>query len=60
MFLTGFNDYEHDRSQNLTIRFVAGADLVQRLVHYGHDVEAVEDVQRLGTLLADHIQVGLP
>jgi hypothetical protein len=24
MFLTGFNDYEHDRFQNLTIRFVAG------------------------------------
>ena len=24
MFLTGFNDYEHDRFQNLNIRFVAG------------------------------------
>ena len=24
MFLTGFNDYEHDRFQNLDIRFVAG------------------------------------
>src|ERR1019366_6894581 len=25
MFLTGFNDYEYDRFQNLTIRFVAGS-----------------------------------
>ena len=34
-----------------------GADLVQRLVHLGDDVEAVEDVQRLGTFLADDVQM---
>ena len=27
LFVTGFNDYEHDRFQNLDIRFVAGAGL---------------------------------
>ena len=37
-----------------------GADLIQRLVHLGDDVEAVENVQRLGTFVADHVQVGLP
>ena len=37
-----------------------GANLVQRLVHLGDDVKAVEDMQRLGTFLADHVQVGLP
>jgi hypothetical protein len=38
----------------------SGADLIQRLIHLGDNVEAVEDVQRLGTPLADHVQVGLP
>jgi len=32
MFLTGFNDYEHDRFQNLDIRFVAGGGLGVKLV----------------------------
>src|SRR5216684_1534333 len=31
-----------------------------RLIHLGDDVEAVEDVQRLGTFLTDHVQVRLP
>ena len=32
MFLTGFNDYEHDRFQNLNIRFVAGGGAGVRAV----------------------------
>src|SRR5271167_4743323 len=39
---------------------LSGADLIQRLIHLGDDVEAVEDMQGLGTFLADHIQVGSP
>src|SRR5713226_6178066 len=39
---------------------LGGADLIQRLIHLGDDVEAVEDVQRLGTFLTDHVQVRLP
>ena len=39
---------------------LGGADLIQGLIHLGDDVEAIEDVQRLGTFLADHVQVGLP
>ena len=38
----------------------AGADLVQSLVHLGDDVEAVEDMQRLGAFLADDLQIGFP
>jgi hypothetical protein len=37
-----------------------GPNLVQGLVHLSHDMEAVEDVQRLRTFLANHVQVGLP
>jgi len=37
-----------------------GADLIQRLIDLGDDVEAVVDMQRLGTFLVDHVQVGLP
>ena len=37
-----------------------GADVVERLVYFGHDVEPVEDIERLGTHLADHPQVGFP
>src|SRR6266853_3019654 len=60
---------EHAPARLLEQRLVAvlshsacfgGADLIQRLVHLGDDVEAVENVQRLGTFLADHVQVGLP
>jgi putative salt-induced outer membrane protein YdiY len=32
MFLTGFNDYEHDRFQNLNLRFVAGGGAGVRAV----------------------------
>src|ERR1019366_4815971 len=39
---------------------LGGADLIQRLIHLGDDVDAVEDMQRLGTFLTDHLQVGLP
>ncbi len=38
----------------------SGADLVESLVHFRHDVETVEDVERLGALLADDLQIGLP
>jgi hypothetical protein len=38
----------------------SGADFIQRLIHLGDDLEAVEDVRRMGTFLADHVQVGLP
>ena len=37
-----------------------GAHFVQGFVHFGHDVKAVEDVQRLGTFFANDFQVGLP
>jgi hypothetical protein len=39
-----------------TARF-AGADLIEGLVHFGHDVEAIEDMQGLGASLADDLQV---
>jgi len=37
-----------------------GTDIVQGLVHIGDDVEAVEDMQRLGAVLADELQIGFP
>jgi len=37
-----------------------GADLVERLVHFRDDMEAVENVQGVGTFLTDNLQVGLP
>ena len=37
-----------------------GADVVESLVHLGHDVEPVEDIECLGTLLADHAQIRFP
>ena len=39
---------------------LAAADLVNRLVHLLHDVEAVQDVDGLLQLLGNHVQVGLP
>jgi hypothetical protein len=36
-----------------------GADLVEGLVHFGDDVEPVEDMQGLGALLPDDLQIGL-
>jgi hypothetical protein len=37
-----------------------GADLVERLVHFGDDVEPVKNVQGLGTLLPADLQIRLP
>jgi hypothetical protein len=39
---------------------LGGANLIQGLVHFRDDVEAVQNMQGQGTLLADHLQVGLP
>ncbi len=38
----------------------SGADLIESLVHLRDDMEAVEDVQSLGALLANDLQIGLP
>jgi putative salt-induced outer membrane protein YdiY len=49
MFLTGFNDYEHDRFQNLNIRFVAGGGAGVKAVKSEHtqlDFDAGIDYQR--------------
>jgi hypothetical protein len=49
MFLTGFNDYEHDRFQNLTIRFVAGGGQGVKAVKSGNiqlDFDAGIDYRR--------------
>jgi putative salt-induced outer membrane protein YdiY len=49
MFLTGFNDYEHDRFQNLNIRFVAGGGAGVRAVKKQHtqlDFDGGADYQR--------------
>ena len=48
-FLTGFNDYEHDRFQNLSIRFVAGVGAGVRAMKSEHaqlDFDAGVDYQR--------------
>ena len=49
MFLTGFNDYEHDRFQDLNIRFVAGGGAGVRAVKSERtqlDFDAGVDYQR--------------
>jgi len=49
MFVTGFNDYEHDRFQNLDIRFVAGGGAGVRAVKSENlqlDFDAGVDYQR--------------
>jgi putative salt-induced outer membrane protein YdiY len=49
MFLTGFNDYEHDRFQDLSIRFVAGGGAGVRALKSEHtqlDFDAGVDYQR--------------
>ena len=49
MFLTGFNDYEHDGFQGLTLRFVAGGGAGVRAVKSEHtqlDFDAGIDYQR--------------
>src|SRR5215471_13107117 len=37
-----------------------GTNLVKGFVHVGDDMKAVEDMQGLGALLADELQIGLP
>ena len=37
-----------------------GADLIESLVHLGHDMETIEDMERLGALFADDLQIGFP
>ena len=37
-----------------------GTDVVQCLIHVGDDVKAVEDMQRLGAVFADQLQIGFP
>ena len=37
-----------------------GADLIERLVHIGDDMETVEDMQGLGAVLPNELQIGLP
>ena len=37
-----------------------GADVIERLVHLGHDVEPVKDVEGLGTLFPNHTQIRFP
>src|SRR5258708_6824228 len=37
-----------------------GTDVVECLVHIGDDVEAVEDMQGLGAVFADELQIGFP
>jgi putative salt-induced outer membrane protein YdiY len=49
LFVTGFNDYEHDRFQNLNLRFVAGAGLGVRAAKTDRaqlDFDAGLDYQR--------------
>ena len=49
IFLTGFNDYEHDRFQNLDIRFAGGGGAGVKLVKSENlhlDVDAGADYQR--------------
>src|ERR1035441_3150810 len=49
MFLTGFNDYEHDGFQNLNIRFVAGVGAGVRAMKSEHaqlDFDGGADYQR--------------
>src|SRR5580658_2519155 len=38
----------------------SGTNLIQGLVHFGGDVEAVQDMQGQGTLVPNHVQIGLP
>ena len=36
------------------VRFL-GPNLVERLVHFGHDVEAIQEMESFGTFLADDL-----
>jgi hypothetical protein len=51
--------YRHIAFAQHAARFF-GANLIQSLVHFRDDMEAVENVQRLGALLANDLQIGLP
>ena len=35
-------------------------DVIERLIHLGHDVESVKEVECLGTLLANDAQIRFP
>ena len=39
---------------------LVSADIVESLVHLCHDVEPVEDMEGIGALLADDLQIGFP
>jgi len=38
----------------------SGADFVEGFVHFRDDMETIENMQGLGTFLADDLQVGFP
>src|SRR6266849_1921115 len=54
--------FPEDRGTALTSHAAGflGTDVIQSLVHIGDDVEAVEDMQRLGAVFADQLQIGFP
>ncbi len=57
MFVTGFNDFEHDRFQNLDLRFVAGGGLglrVRKTERAQLDFDAGVDYQRENFMNALH------
>ena len=37
-----------------------GAYLIESVIHLGDNMEAIEDVERLGAVLLDEAQIGLP
>ena len=39
---------------------LVSADIIESLIHLCHDVEPVEDMEGIGALLADNLQIGLP
>lgn len=57
LFATGFNDYEHDRFQNLDLRFVAGGGLGMHVVKTEHtqlDFDAGLNYQRENFMNGTH------
>ena len=54
--------FPEDRGAALTSHAAGflGTDVVQCLVHIGDDVKAVEDMQRLGAVFMDQLQIGFP
>lgn len=49
----------HESFARHAARF-SGADFIESLVHFGDDMEAVEDMKGLRALFADDLQIGLP